>query len=176
VPPVPSNLSTCAASRNSKGLLVVFCVWEDRSIRYVHQRESGGWSEWASLGGSHRSVPAVVLSRTGRLYAFSRNDGDALWYAFQKSPSTGWSKWTPFGTELEGAPTAASENDGRLAVFGRILDGQIRYYRQKAVDGGFPDGTSLGGDSAGAPAVDQNRDGSHELFAISSVGGKLRTL
>ncbi len=168
--PIPSNLSTGVACRNAAQCLEVFCVWEDRSIRHIRQQvPNGDWSGWTRMGAqSHSSAPAVVLSQTGRLYVFTRNDSDGLWFRVQKTPDSGWTPWTPIDETLS-APAAASNRDGRLEVFGQVLFGQVRYMAQQAVDGDQWTGpTSVGGKVLGVPTVGENLDGRLELFARDS--------
>lgn len=94
----------------------------------------------------------MVLSQTGRLYIFTRNDSNGLWLKVQKTSSSGGTPWTPIG-EIHSAPAAASDRDGRLEVFGQILFGQVGYTAQKAVDDGWSEPTSVGGKILGTPTI-----------------------
>lgn len=166
---IPSNLSTCVACRNAALCLEVFCIWGDRSLWHIRQTvPNGNWSSWAQMGeASHSSAPAVVLSQTGWLYIFTRNDSDGLWLKVQKTPGSDETPWTPID-ETIAPPVAASDRDGRLEVFGQIPDGQVRYMAQIAVDSKWLGPTSVGGKIVGTPTIGEDLDGRLELFARDS--------
>ena len=92
-------LGTPAVGRNADGRLEVVAVDTGTSLGHIWQTSpGGGWSGWASYGGTTSSrMPDVTLNQDGRMEVFTAGVNDrVLYHAWQVAPSSGWSGWAPY--------------------------------------------------------------------------------
>jgi hypothetical protein len=131
-------------ARDSDGRLEAFVRGTDSALWQIRQDDTNSqrWSAWASLGGSIRSDPTVVLNSDGRLEVFARGTDKELWHiwqearyarkAYQINVLVGWSAWAPLGGRVAGDPTVAVNSDGRLEVFTPDTDNTLWHAWQQA--------------------------------------------
>jgi acylphosphatase len=159
------------ARANADGRLEAFGIGTDNGLWHQWQlAPGGGWSGWASLGGSITSMLDVQRNLDGRLEAFARGTDNALWHTWQTSAGSGWSGWSPLGGILYSDPCAIPNADGRLEVFARGTDDALWHRWQSAPGAGWSNWVSLGGVLTTEPVVTRNADGRIEVFARGTDG------
>lgn len=157
------------------GRLEVFVRQRNGQVHHIWQiAPSGGWSSWASLGGTQGGIPVVIRNVDGRLEVFTRSSDDngLIHHIWQTAPNNGWSSWESLGGQRgRGTPAVALNANGRVEVFGRVeADDQLRHAWQTTPGGTWSSWESLGGALAGDPVVAQNTDGRLEVFARGTDG------
>jgi hypothetical protein len=93
------TIGTPAVGRNMDGRLEVIAVDTGTSLGHIWQGSpGGGWSGWASYGGTTSSrMPDVTRNQDGRLEVFTAGVNDrVLYHAWQTAPNSGWSGWAPY--------------------------------------------------------------------------------
>jgi polyvinyl alcohol dehydrogenase (cytochrome) len=88
-----------AVGQNSDGRLEAFAVDASGAVWHdVQVSPGGGWSSWASLGGSGYRQVAVAQDGNGRLEAFAVDASGAAWHDVQTTPggqgASGASIWS----------------------------------------------------------------------------------
>jgi hypothetical protein len=149
--------------RSNDGRLELFGRGSDNSIWHKYQVEpnSAEWTEWMSLGSSHKftSDPVVVLSSEGFIHLFAKGADSSLMHKTQFTNSTlfVWTEWTSLGGSLTSQPAVMLDAEGLLHVFVRGPDRALWHKHQ--IGGQEPryvkwsEWQSLGGVLASAPRV-----------------------
>jgi GH25 family lysozyme M1 (1,4-beta-N-acetylmuramidase) len=107
----------------------------------------------------------VAVNDDGRLEAFSRGGGDALYHRWQKTADGAWDGWADLSGVLSSDVSIGVNEDGRLEAFG-VGGGRAVYHRsQKTAGGAWSDWESLGGELTSKVAVIRNSDKRLEIFA-----------
>jgi acylphosphatase len=163
---------------NADGRLEVFARGTDNALWHIWQTApDGGWSGWASLGGSLindpaavRHAAAVARNADGRLEVFTRGTDNALWHRWQTTRGGSWSGWARLaaGVLFEGEPVAGRNADGRLQVFVQRTDFTLWTMTQTAPGSStWSAWTPLapGVPFVGPPVVASNADGRLQVFA-----------
>jgi hypothetical protein len=88
---------------------------------------SGGWTPWASLGGTLVGTPAAIVTTGGLVQVFARTPDGSVATIRQVSPGAGFTPWIslPSGSAADGDPTAVKWRDGLLALFVRDREGSV---------------------------------------------------
>jgi hypothetical protein len=91
---------------------------------YTKHWEGNGWSSWASLGGSFKSLPAAVSWGTGRIDIFGIGMDGALYYKGYSGKQ--WqANWDNLGGTFTSAPTVVSWGLEKLDVFALGTDNAV---------------------------------------------------
>ena len=117
---------------------------------WVRTLSNGTWGPWRSWGGNLSASPAITGAADGRVEAFSRGPGGALW-ARSMSPGGVLTAWTELGGQVITAPAAVSAAPGSVEVYAVGTDHAVW---RDALSGGVWSGwKSLGGVTYSAPAA-----------------------
>jgi peptidoglycan/xylan/chitin deacetylase (PgdA/CDA1 family) len=120
------------------------------SALWVRTLSNGAWGPWRSWGGAMSASPAIAGASTGRIDAFSRGPGGALWTATM-SPAGALTGWTGLGGQLVTAPAVVASAPGSVEVYAVGTD---RAVWRDALSGGVWSGwKSVGGTTYSAPAA-----------------------
>jgi Repeat of unknown function (DUF346) len=152
------------------GRLEVFRWGGDGSLWHKWQQTTGGWSGWASLGGSLSGPPVVIRNSDFRLEVFARGTNGALYHIWRLSPGGAWSGWASLGGRLRSDPAVQQNADGRLELFIRGTNDALYHAWQTSPGGSWSGWASLGGIITSSPAVEVNLDGRLEVFARGNNG------
>jgi hypothetical protein len=181
---LPTSFNLPVPANNQDGRLEVFSIGSDSGLWHKWQVvPNGGWSGWASLGGSldQNHAPAVGMNADGRLEVFAVSAGK-LWHSWQLVPNGGWSGWASLGGPGPGGyvysdPAVARDAAGRLAVFVVGSGYEVYHTTQLAPGGAWSSWFALYRTSdwypVGSPTVGVNGDGRLEVF-VSDQYARLR--
>src|SRR5207253_2693528 len=103
--------------RNLAGCLEVFARGSDSAYWHAWQvSPGGGWSGWASLGGTFASDPSVAENTgDGHLEVFGTSTSGQVMHSFQ---GIDWSSWYGLGvTTFSSRPEAVRNSNGPLELF-----------------------------------------------------------
>jgi hypothetical protein len=114
--------SPSAVWTNNGGRIDIFAIGGDGRLYQKFWRSTGGWHEWAAVGGvpgaGIGSSPSATWTANGTrldIFAASR---DRHLQQLSWSASSGWSGWGDLGGFLESAPSAQWVGDGsRIDIF-----------------------------------------------------------
>ncbi|WP_328966278.1 hypothetical protein [Streptomyces sp. NBC_00239] len=168
-----------AVGTDVDGLLEIFAVKLDGSIKRRFQTGNGTWSDWYDLQGTFKGSPRVASNADGRLELFAIGTDSKLYHSWQGSPNgVWWSGWQPidhngrlFNLERSQPSVAVGRNeDGRLEVFGLGMDNGIYRIAQDSPNGPWTTGwygmPGIQGNEQKLVEVASNADGRLELFAV----------
>lgn len=172
-----------SVATNADGRQEVFAVnASDHQVYHAWQLApnsppNGGWSGWASLGGSFGLVEtAAARNNDGRLEVFAVASNGTMQHAYQTSPGGGWSSFSSMGGDfVQSAPGIGRTPSGRLEVYAIGRNGALYHAWQRST-GGWSGWSSMGGGFAigsqnrATPAVGINADGRQEVYAQASDG------
>ena len=161
------------AAAQENGLVNVFAVDGDGSVRWNRQHADGSWdTTWADLGGDAALEPAVAMHADGTLDVFVRKPNGTLAHARQDAPNGGFGAWKSLGgSDLVGEPVVGTRANGLLTVFVRQHDGRIWRVAQDTTGDWSTTGT-FDGPMASSPAVGNEADG-NLVVAATGDDGKL---
>ncbi len=138
-------ISKIAIGQNADGRLEVFGLGLKNELVHIVQQAGGGWSNWATLGGSFTSNPVVIKNLDGRLEVFLRGGDNALFHISQKTAGgMDWSDWSKLGGTITADPIVGQDADGRLEVFARWTDNTLYSIRQQTVGKCWSSWSSVG--------------------------------
>eukprot|EP00163_Fabomonas_tropica_P023257 TRINITY_DN4054_c1_g1_i2.p1 TRINITY_DN4054_c1_g1~~TRINITY_DN4054_c1_g1_i2.p1 ORF type:complete len:720 (-),score=209.36 TRINITY_DN4054_c1_g1_i2:229-2388(-) len=158
-----------------KGMSELYAIGNDNAVVFKSQtiHIEWKWSPWADLQGRLMGKPVTILNSHGRIEAFARGPGNALYYSFQKelSKTQVWAEWRSLGGEIMGDPTVVRLKNGALQIFAQGFDNSLWTSKQATPD--RPDswsklvriGSHVVGGVISAPSVVVNRKGLLEVFA-----------
>jgi hypothetical protein len=149
----PAVALTGIFSNGAAEQLAVFGRGADGALWWRHQRASGSWTSWQSLGGRLTSKPAVAATRgaRGKLSVFVRGADSAIWY---RTLGNGrWGGWTRLGGKLlpGTAPAAVYDYTGHLMAAAVGTDRAIRMFSN--ISGSRAAERGLGGQTTRDPAI-----------------------
>jgi hypothetical protein len=94
--------------------LVVAARGTDNTLR-LRMMHNGTWSRWLNWGGKLSASPAITGTRSGRIDAFVRGPGHALWVRSLR-PGQPLTKWKRLGGRLSTAPAAVAVGNNSFEV------------------------------------------------------------
>ncbi|NMF61017.1 hypothetical protein [Pseudanabaena yagii] len=114
----------------------MFAIGSDDAAYHIWQTTpGGGWSSWASLGGTCKQI-SVVANQDGRLEVFAIGSDDAAYHIWQTTPGGGWSSWTSLGGKIKRIGASRQPN-GTLQVIALGIDDESYRIAQNTPSGGW---------------------------------------
>lgn len=125
--PTAASAHSVAAVSPRQGEINVFMRGSGGQLLWNHWTQRGGWTNWASLGGSlHPDTDIAAVSRQGPyMSVYVRWTDNRLFQLTYNEHNGGWGSWTDFGGVVTGGPTAASMNSNNEETFHRSTSGTI---------------------------------------------------
>lgn len=120
------------------------------SALWVRTLSNGAWGPWRSWGGTMSASPAIAGTSSGRIDAFTRGPGGALW-AKTMSASGVFTGWTGLGGQVITAPTAVASAPGSVEVYAVGTNHAV--WRDARLGGTWSGWKSIGGGTYSAPAA-----------------------
>ncbi|MFJ4429327.1 tectonin domain-containing protein [Streptomyces bobili] len=161
------RLRNVTAEANADGRIEVLGTNGAGQIFHRWQLAGGGWSSWAQLEGTLKSV-ALARNKDGRLEVFGANLDGVPWHAAQTTAgSSSWSPWSAFDGEVR-TVAAQANADGRIELFALNGAGEI-FHRWQLPGGGWSAWDQLEG-SLESITLASNEDGRLELFGTNQDG------